>query len=104
MNCIPCSARAGRVHAVHPGGGAHLLAGGDHLLDHLLVRFVRGHRAVLGPHTRPEIARADGLNRDLMNDGSGNPKNTESMLLAHRTPLLGLGGLVSPVAVGGAPC
>jgi len=31
-------------------------------------------------------ARTDGLNWDLMNDGSGNPKNTKSMLLAHRTP------------------
>jgi len=30
--------------------------------------------------------RADGLNWDLMNDGQGNPKNTKSMLLAHRTP------------------
>ena len=31
-------------------------------------------------------ARADGLNWDLTNDGVGNPKNTKSMLLAHRTP------------------
>lgn len=31
-------------------------------------------------------ARVDGLNWDLMNDGLGNPKNTKSMLLAHRTP------------------
>ena len=31
-------------------------------------------------------ARADALNWDLMNDGYGNPKNTKSMLLAHRTP------------------
>ena len=30
--------------------------------------------------------RVDGLNWDLMNDGAGNPKNTKSMLLAHRTP------------------
>lgn len=30
--------------------------------------------------------RADGLNWDLMNDGIGNPKNTRSLLLAHRTP------------------
>ena len=30
--------------------------------------------------------RVDGLNWDLMNDGSGNPKNTKSMLLAHETP------------------
>ncbi len=31
-------------------------------------------------------ARADGLNWDLLNDGIGNPKNTRSMLLAHKTP------------------
>ena len=30
--------------------------------------------------------RVDGLNWDLMNDGPSNPKNTKSMLLAHRTP------------------
>ncbi|HID77598.1 MAG TPA: cell surface protein [Planctomycetaceae bacterium] len=30
--------------------------------------------------------RADALNWDLLNDGVGNPKNTKSMLLAHRTP------------------
>jgi hypothetical protein len=31
-------------------------------------------------------ARVDALNWDLLNDGIGNPKNTKSMLLAHRTP------------------
>jgi DNA-binding beta-propeller fold protein YncE len=31
-------------------------------------------------------ARADGLNWDLLNDGVGNPKQTKSMLLAHKTP------------------
>jgi len=31
-------------------------------------------------------ARTDGLNWDLLNDGMGNPKQTKSMLLAHRTP------------------
>jgi len=30
--------------------------------------------------------RADGLNWDLLNDGSGNPKNSRSLVLAHRTP------------------
>ena len=30
--------------------------------------------------------RADALNWDLLNDGIGNPKNTKSLLLAHRTP------------------
>jgi cytochrome c peroxidase len=29
--------------------------------------------------------RADGLNWDLMNDGVGNPKNTRSLVLSHRT-------------------
>jgi YVTN family beta-propeller protein len=31
-------------------------------------------------------ARVDGLNWDLLNDGLGNPKNTKSMLLVHKTP------------------
>lgn len=30
--------------------------------------------------------RADGLNWDLLNDGIGNPKNTKSLVLSHRTP------------------
>jgi len=31
-------------------------------------------------------ARGDGLNWDLLNDGIGNPKNSRSMLLSHKTP------------------
>jgi hypothetical protein len=31
-------------------------------------------------------ARTDALNWDLLNDGIGNPKNSRSMFLAHRTP------------------
>ncbi len=34
----------------------------------------------------PGSGRADVLNWDLLNDGIGNPKNTRSLLLAHRTP------------------
>lgn len=34
----------------------------------------------------PGGARMDGLNWDLLNDGLGNPKNTKSLLYAHRTP------------------
>lgn len=30
--------------------------------------------------------RADGLNWDLMNDGTGNSKNTKSLLVSHQTP------------------
>ena len=33
----------------------------------------------------PEV-RVDGLNWDLLNDGIGNPKQTKSLLLSHRTP------------------
>ncbi len=40
----------------------------------------------------PGDARTDALNWDLMNDGLGNPKNTKSLLLAHKTPpAMGLG-------------
>jgi YVTN family beta-propeller protein len=34
----------------------------------------------------PGSARMDVLNWDLLNDGIGNPKNTKSLILAHRTP------------------
>jgi YVTN family beta-propeller protein len=34
----------------------------------------------------PGEARVDGLNWDLLNDGIGNPKQTKSLMLAHRTP------------------
>jgi cytochrome c peroxidase len=40
----------------------------------------------------PGNARVDALNWDLLNDGIGNPKNTKSLLLSHRTPpSMGLG-------------
>jgi len=40
----------------------------------------------------PGNARVDGLNWDLLNDGIGNPKNTRSLLLAHkREPVMALG-------------
>lgn len=36
--------------------------------------------------------RVDGLNWDLLNDGMGNPKNTRTMFLSHRTsPVMTLG-------------
>ena len=38
-------------------------------------------------------ARVDGLNWDLLNDGIGNPKNSKSMLLSHKTPpAMSMGG------------
>ena len=48
--------------------------------------------------------RTDGLNWDLVNDGIGNPKNTRSLLLAHKTPpVMSLGvraNMESAVAAG----
>jgi YVTN family beta-propeller protein len=38
-------------------------------------------------------ARADGLNWDLLNDGMGNPKQTKSMLLSHKTPPVMVSGI-----------
>jgi mono/diheme cytochrome c family protein len=34
----------------------------------------------------PGEARSDALNWDLLNDGVGNPKNSKSLLLSHKTP------------------
>jgi mono/diheme cytochrome c family protein len=34
----------------------------------------------------PASGRQDALNWDLLNDGMGNPKNTKSLLLSHKTP------------------
>lgn len=38
-------------------------------------------------------ARVDGLNWDLLNDGMGNPKNTKSLVLSHRTPPVMVSGV-----------
>jgi cytochrome c peroxidase len=50
------------------------------------------HDATLGHQNWQSCAschpdgRVDGLNWDLLNDGIGNPKNTKSLLMSHRTP------------------
>ena len=38
-------------------------------------------------------ARSDGLNWDLLNDGTGTPRQSKSMLLAHRTPPVMITGI-----------
>ena len=38
-------------------------------------------------------ARADALNWDLLNDGMGNPKQTKSLLLSHKTPPVMVSGV-----------
>ena len=44
-------------------------------------------------------ARSDGLNWDLLNDGSGNSKSSKSMLLAHETPPCLVSGIRSDAEV-----
>ena len=41
----------------------------------------------------PADARSDALNWDLLNDGMGNPKNTRSLLLSHKTPPAMISGI-----------
>ena len=53
------------------------------LIFHDATRCFQGWQSCATCH--PD-ARVDGLNWDLLNDGVGNPKNTRSMLLAHKTP------------------
>ena len=45
-----------------------------------------GHQGWQSCATCHPDGRADGLNWDLLNDGLGNPKNTKSLVLSHRTP------------------
>ena len=44
-------------------------------------------------------SRADGLNWDLLNDGTGNPKNGKSMLYAHFTPPVMITGIRDSAAI-----
>jgi len=37
--------------------------------------------------------RSDGLNWDLLNDGMGNPKNSKSLVLSHKTPPVMISGI-----------
>jgi len=41
----------------------------------------------------PGAARSDALNWDLLNDGMGNPRNSKSLLLSHKTPPVMITGI-----------
>ncbi len=56
---------------------------GERLFNDATLCF-QGWQSCASCHS--EDARVDGLNWDLLNDGLGNPKNTKSLLLSHRTP------------------
>ncbi len=56
---------------------------GEMLFNNALLCF-QGWQSCTSCH--PSDARVDALNWDLLNDGLGNPKNTKSLLLSHKTP------------------
>jgi len=62
---------------------ASQLRQGESLFNDATLCF-QGWQSCASCHS--EDARVDGLNWDLLNDGLGNPKNTKSLLLAHKTP------------------
>ncbi|MGO9199344.1 MAG: c-type cytochrome [Limisphaerales bacterium] len=62
---------------------ASQLRQGEALFNDATICF-QGWQSCASCHS--EDARVDGLNWDLLNDGLGNPKNTKSLLLAHKTP------------------
>ena len=57
----------------------------------------QGWQSCNGCH--PGDAGADGLNWDLLNDGIGNPKNTNSLLFSHVTPPVMISGIRSTAEV-----
>ena len=56
---------------------------GEMLFNDATLSF-QGWQSCASCHS--DDARVDGLNWDLLNDGLGNPKNTKSLVWAHRTP------------------
>lgn len=56
---------------------------GEMLFNDALICFQGWHSCA---SCHPSDARMDALNWDLLNDGLGNPKNTKSLLLSHKTP------------------
>jgi hypothetical protein len=67
---------------LRPAGGETVVRRGERYFNDA-TRCFQGWQSCASCH--PD-ARADGLNWDLLNDGIGNPKNTKSLLLSHRTP------------------
>ena len=78
------SDRAPAAQSVPLGGGAPLTAERrGEMLFHDARHCLQQWLSCSSCHASE--ARPDGLNWDLMLDGVGNPKNTKSLLLAHRT-------------------
>lgn len=72
--------RAGTISKASPPARLRL---GEQLFNDATICF-QSWQSCASCHS--DDARVDGLNWDLLNDGLGNPKNTKSLLLSHRTP------------------
>ncbi len=72
-----------QIRHVEPNQNMSLLRRGEFLFNDASYCF-QGWQSCVSCHS--EDARVDGLNWDLLNDGIGNPKNSKSLLLSHRTP------------------
>ena len=75
--CRPCRSRWGRP------ADLSAVRRGEMLFNDATLSF-QGWQSCASCHS--DDARVDGLNWDLLNDGLGNPKNTKSLVWAHRTP------------------
>jgi cytochrome c peroxidase/DNA-binding beta-propeller fold protein YncE len=79
----PADPRNSPARAPSTVSAANELRRGEALFNDATLCF-QGWQSCASCHS--EDARVDGLNWDLLNDGLGNPKNTKSLLLAHKTP------------------
>ena len=66
-----------------PSGPVPAVRRGEMLFNDATLSF-QGWQSLRSCHS--DDGRVDGLNWDLLNDGIGNPKNTRSLVWAHRTP------------------
>ena len=69
--------------ALGPPADPSAVRRGELLFNDATLSF-QGWQSCASCHS--DDARVDGLNWDLLNDGLGNPKNTKSLVWAHRTP------------------
>ena len=76
-------AAAGAKQPVSPLDRMPLIRKGEFYFNDAGICF-QGWQSCATCH--PGQGRVDALNWDLLNDGIGNPKNTKTLLLAHKTP------------------
>lgn len=79
----PGSRPAAATATGRPAGPTSLARLGEALFNDATLCF-QGWQSCASCHDTD--ARTDALNWDLLNDGTGNPKNAKSLLWAHRTP------------------